>query len=76
MKRVVSPSGVVTFVIGPTGTCRSSRAYGRKMSSGVWPSCRAAIVAPGNAARTRKMMKMPAPIATLSRLNRRQTCSQ
>ncbi len=35
-----------------------------------------AIGAPMNAARTRKMMKTPPPIAILSFLRRIQTCSQ
>jgi hypothetical protein len=47
-----------------------------KMSFGPWPRSRAAIGEPTKAARKRKMMKSPPPIATLSRRKRRQTCSQ
>ena len=47
-----------------------------KMSFGPWPMKCCAIGAPANATRTRRMMKIPLAIATLSRLKRIQTSSQ
>ena len=55
----------VDRAVGPTkiafGPCPSQRWHDRRADEG---------------ARTRRMMKIPLAIATLSRLNRRQTCSQ
>ena len=62
-------------VHGPTGS-RSSFTPVKKMSFGPWPRKCAAIGPPNAATSTRKMMKKPLAIATLSRRKRIHTCSQ
>ena len=62
---------------GPTGSSvsASTAAAGEEVVRAVAEEC-SAIGAPTKATRIRKMMKTPLAIATLSRLKRRQTCSQ
>ena len=66
-----------TVVSGPTGTrlVGSTPSLG-KMSLGPWPSHFSASGAPAKATTNRRTMNTPLAIATLSRRNRRQTCSQ
>jgi hypothetical protein len=68
--------GIVSMCVqGPTGR-RFLSTPPAKMSSGPCPSSRAAMGAATNATTNRKTMKSPPAIATRSRLNRSQTCSQ